>query len=199
MTLALLLLQVAAGAQLLQLFEAMGMFIRSDSFEVALPLPPHPHATFPLHPASHPPDRATAPAVAYTSPSFLFPRSPQAHALPHLKRIARELKQRHPEVPLMVFPRGAAYSLPALQDAGFDVLTLDGSRERRSVREALPGVCLQGDFDPSLLIDSTEEAVRAAVNEMLDELGAEQLIANLREGGWSSCFSTPSKLPVSPL
>ncbi|KAL1526405.1 hypothetical protein AB1Y20_015118 [Prymnesium parvum] len=130
--------QVVAGAQLLQLFEAMGMFITPTSFE--------------------------------------------AHALPYLRRIVSELKQRHPEVPLMVFPRGAAYALPALQEAGFDVLTLDGSRERSSVRELLPNVCLQGDFDPALLVDGTEQSVREAVNEMLDSLGSERLIANLREG-----------------
>ncbi|KAL3893436.1 MAG: hypothetical protein SGPRY_014237 [Prymnesium sp.] len=128
---------VEAGAQLLQLFEAMGMFISEASFE--------------------------------------------EHALPHLLRIARELKARHPEVPLMVFPRGAAYSLPSLREA-FDVLTLDGSIPRSSVRSLLPEVCLQGDFDPSLLVDGTEESVRQAVNQMLDELGADQLIANLREG-----------------
>jgi len=130
--------QVEAGAQLLQLFEAMGMFISPESFD--------------------------------------------AHALPYLKRIVTELKARHPDVPLMVFPRGAAYALPALREAGFDVLTLDGSKERSSVRELLPAVCLQGDFDPSLLIDGTEESVREAVNAMLDALGPEQLIANLREG-----------------
>jgi len=130
--------QVAAGAQLLQLFEAMGMFISPESFE--------------------------------------------AHAMPHLQRIVTELKARHPDVPLMAFPRGAAYALPALREAGFDVLTLDGSKERGEVRDWLPGVCLQGDFDPALLIDGTEESVRAAAEEMLDALGSEGLIANLKEG-----------------
>ena len=63
--------QVEAGAQLLQLFEAMGMFITQGSFE--------------------------------------------EHALPYMKRIVTELKARHPEILIMVFPRGAAYALPALR------------------------------------------------------------------------------------
>jgi uroporphyrinogen-III decarboxylase len=46
-------------------------------------------------------------------------------------------------VPLLVFPRGAAYALPQLQKAGYDVLTLDASANRATVRGELPGACLQ--------------------------------------------------------
>ena len=38
-----------------------------------------------------------------------------AQALPRMERIAATLKQRCPSVPLMVFPRGAPYAIPALQ------------------------------------------------------------------------------------
>lgn len=130
--------QVAAGAQMLQVFEAMGMFI-------------------------------SAPAL-------------ERHAMPQMARIAAEIKARHPEVPLLVFPRGAAYALPQLQAAGYDVLTLDSTADRAAVRSQLPGVCLQGNFDPSLLVDGTPESVTAAANEMLDALGSHRLIANLCEG-----------------
>jgi len=130
--------QVEAGAQLLQVFEAMGAFISPESFET--------------------------------------------QALPYMVRIATEMKARHPEVPLMVFPRGAAYALPALREAGYDVLTLDGTTKRDAVRDLLPDVCVQGDFDPSLLVEGTEESVREAANEMLASLGSKNLIANLCEG-----------------
>lgn len=60
----------------------------------------------------------------------------------------------------MVFPRGAAYALPALREAGYDVLTLDGTIDRSVVRSLLPDVCVQGDFDPALLVDGTVESVR---------------------------------------
>ena len=49
----------------------------------------------------------------------------------------------------------------------------------------LPKVCLQGAFDPALLVrdnGSDEAKVQAAVKEMLDQLGSQKLIANLREG-----------------
>jgi len=130
--------QAKAGAQMLQVFEAMGMFIGPESLE--------------------------------------------KHAMPQMERIVAALKERHPEVPLLVFPRGAAYALPQLQKAGYDVLTLDDTANRATVRSELPGVCLQGNFDPSLLVEGTPATVAAAVDSMLDELGSQKLIANLAEG-----------------
>ena len=130
--------QAEAGAQMLQVFEAMGMFIG--------------------------------------------PASMEQHAMPRMERICAEVKARHPDVPLLVFPRGAAYALPKLREAGYDVLTLDNTADRASVRGELPGVCLQGNFDPSLLVEGTAETVRAAAHEMLDALGSQRLIANLCEG-----------------
>mmetsp|Transcript_45273 Transcript_45273/g.118823 ORF Transcript_45273/g.118823 Transcript_45273/m.118823 type:complete len:379 (-) Transcript_45273:345-1481(-) len=113
---------------------------------------------------------------------FITPGSFEKHALPRMKSIAAQLKERHPDVPLMVFPRGAAYSLKALGESGFDVLTLDATAEWSSVRTDLPPVCLQGAFDPKVLIDGTEAEVVEATNAMLDALGGQKLIANLCEG-----------------
>ena len=95
---------------------------------------------------------------------FIGPESMEKHAMPQMERIAATLKQRHPEVPLLVFPRGAAYALPQLQKAGYDVLTLDATADRATVRSQLPGVCLQGNFDPALLVEGTPASVTAAVN-----------------------------------
>jgi len=116
---------------------------------------------------------------------FITPSSFEKVAQPRMAAIAQELKARYPDVPLMVFPRGAAYALPALGESGFDVLTLDASADWSTVRSELPPVCLQGAFDPALLIRETgsdEEQVAAAVDEMLTALGPQKLIANLREG-----------------
>jgi uroporphyrinogen decarboxylase len=112
----------------------------------------------------------------------------RVHALPRMRAIAAELKKRHPEVPLMVFPRGAAYTLARLGEdglrgeAGFDVLTLDASASWDHIRTEVPPKCLQGAFDPSLLVDGTEAEVVAAAHEMLRRLGDQGLIANLSEG-----------------
>ena len=63
--------QVDAGADMMQIFEAMGEFISKESF-------------------------------------YKF-------AMPCMKKIADELRRRHPNTPLLVFPRGATYSLADLQ------------------------------------------------------------------------------------
>ena len=116
---------------------------------------------------------------------FITQPSMEAAALPRMSNICKALKERHPDVPLMVFPRGASYALPALGECGFDVLTLDNTADLSTVRAELPPACLQGAFDPALLVKangSDEAKVRAEVQIMLKQLGSQNLIANLREG-----------------
>ena len=116
---------------------------------------------------------------------FITQPSMEAAALPRMENICKALKERHPDVPLMVFPRGASYALPALGECGFDVLTLDNTADLSTVRTDLPPRCLQGAFDPALLVKangSDEAKVRAETEAMLKQLGSQKLIANLREG-----------------
>ena len=40
------------------------------------------------------------------------------------------------------------------------MLTLDNTAELETVRQSLPPVCLQGAFDPSLLVSGTADEVR---------------------------------------
>lgn len=142
--------QVEAGADMLQLFEAMGEHISEPAF-------------------------------------YEF-------AMPCMDQIARELKRRHPDVPLLGFARDAMYSLGDLQDAGFDVLTLDLSADPARVREELRAraagqdrraAALQGNFDPKLLWKEggkSKGEIEAAVVAMIDAFGPTDLIANLGEG-----------------
>ncbi len=169
--------QIDAGADIIQVFEAMGDFINPEHFH-----------TF---------------------------------ALPCLARIASELKRKYPEIPLMVFPKGASYSLEALQTAGYDVVTLDTQVDRSTIRSRLQaewtrqqeltkqvghngihsteqecdsldktsGACIQGNFDVKLLRKGTADRpglsvadIQHATKDMLCALGPQRLIANLGEG-----------------
>ena len=146
--------QVENGADMLQVFEAMGMFIDEDLF-------------------------------------FEW-------AMPCLERIASELKIRHPDIPLLAFPRGASYALVSCQEAGFDVVTLDTQAPRQETRQLLQESfdkgysrnpmmnrvsSVQGNLDVKYLQPGTSiEELKEQVNKMLNEFGPQNLIANLGEG-----------------
>lgn len=146
--------QVDNGADMLQVFEAMGMFIDEDLFH--------------------------------------------EWAMPCMDRIASELKIRHPDIPLMAFPRGASYALVDCQEAGYDVVTLDTQAPRKETRQILQDSfnkgsannpmmnrpsSVQGNLDVKYLQPgTTAEELRDQVNKMLDDFGPQGLIANLGEG-----------------
>lgn len=135
--------QADAGADLLQVFEAMGEYINESDF-------------------------------------FVW-------ALPRLSRIASTLKARHPDVPLMVFPRGVCTPrvLRALEKCGYDVVSIDTKTDRVAARSDL-SCSLQGNMEVSLLagddVTNSPAKIKAEVQKMLRELGPQKLIANLGEG-----------------
>ena len=113
---------------------------------------------------------------------------------PCLEEIAVELKRRHPDVPLMVFARGACYANERLSHLPYDVITIDGSVQRSEARSTVSDRAgLQGNYDPKELIPNdndddddtkkkTVDTVRESVVSMLNELGCQRLVANLGEG-----------------
>ena len=58
-------------------------------------------------------------------------------ALPCMERILKEIKQRHPTIPIMIFARGANYALESLQNIGYDVITLDTNINRQNIHNRL--------------------------------------------------------------
>lgn len=117
-------------------------------------------------------------------------------ALPCMQRIASELRQRHPDVPLFVFPRGSPYALVNLQQCGYDIVTLGTKDSRTNARKLLKDAQataptargkpagVQGNLDVMLLRsdESSVEKVQEATRTMLTELGPQNMIANLGEG-----------------
>jgi len=115
----------------------------------------------------------------------------QEFAMPCMKRIAAELRARHPTIPLLNFPRDAMYGLSACQEAGYDVVTLDLSADPAAVRAQLKAEAegrnqvparLQGNFDPQLLVDGSLSQITDETQKMLEAFGPQGLIANLGSG-----------------
>ncbi len=113
---------------------------------------------------------------------LLSPAVFQAFALPYLNRIAFYLQENHPEVPRIVFAKGAHYALPALAATDFDVIGLDWTMDPRKARRLVGAqAALQGNLDPSTLYAAPEQ-IHDAVHEMLDAFGPVGHIANLGHG-----------------
>jgi uroporphyrinogen decarboxylase len=104
-------------------------------------------------------------------------------SLAPIEAIVARLRARHPDVPIIVFPRGAgaAYKSFAENLRGC-ALGLDTSVPLSFAREELqPLVVVQGNLDPVLLV-SGGAPMDAAVERILERLGPQRLVFNLGHG-----------------
>lgn len=113
---------------------------------------------------------------------LLGPVTFDTFALPYLRQIAEKVQRAHPEVPRIVFAKGAHYALPALVDSSYDVISLDWSMSPRAAVRATSGKkALQGNLDPCALY-APPDAIRREVRRMLTAFGPRGHIANLGHG-----------------
>ena len=103
------------------------------------------------------------------------------------RRIAVALKERHPSVPLIFFPRGAGMLLAAFAEIG-DGIGLDTSADPDWAANSVQNIAaVQGNLDPALLVVGGE-AMEQAAGEILSALRQGPHIFNLGHG----------VLPVTP-
>ena len=107
----------------------------------------------------------------------------QRWALGPTREVVRRVKATHPEVPVIVFPRGVgAFYRDYAEGAGADALSLDTSVPIDWAAQTLqPHVAVQGNLDPGLLVVGGEPLVRA-VERILGRLGPRRLVFNLGHG-----------------
>ena len=115
--------------------------------------------------------------------SVLPARALERWSLEPIRRIVAGLKERHPDVPVIVFPRavGVGYAVFA-ERCGADALSLDSSLSLDWAREALGSdVVLQGNLDPVALLVGGE-ALQGAAGDILEKLEGRPFIFNLGHG-----------------
>lgn len=113
----------------------------------------------------------------------------QAFSHKYNKRVVAELKQRHPDVPVVVFTKGGGLWLDIQADSEADCLGLDWTmpldRARAILAKSDKPKAIQGNLDPATLYGSPQ-LIRQSVNTMLDEAYAcgqkTGYIANLGHG-----------------
>ncbi len=98
-------------------------------------------------------------------------------------RIVDALHQRHPDVPVIGFPKGAGGKLAAYaRETGVDAVGLDETVDPVWANRELPqGLPVQGNLDPLVLIGGGD-ALGAAVAHILDALCERPHIFNLGHG-----------------
>jgi len=98
-------------------------------------------------------------------------------------RICREIRQKHPQVRIIVFPRGAS-SLAAgfAAESAIDAIGLDTASDLEWSAEAIQKTkATQGNLDPLALL-AGGEALEKQVLHILERLGSGRHIFNLGHG-----------------
>jgi uroporphyrinogen decarboxylase len=98
-------------------------------------------------------------------------------------RLVARLRDRHPDVPIIGFPKGAGGKLPAYaRETGVTAVGLDETVDPVWAASALPdGLPVQGNLDPLALI-AGGAPLADAVRRILDALSARPHIFNLGHG-----------------
>jgi uroporphyrinogen decarboxylase len=98
-------------------------------------------------------------------------------------RIVAELRERHPRVPVIGFPKGAGGKLKAYaRETGIAALGLDETVDPNWAAKELPSrLPVQGNLDPLALI-AGGEALHAAIRRILDAFAERPHIFNLGHG-----------------
>ena len=98
-------------------------------------------------------------------------------------RIVAALKERHPDVPVIGFPKGAGAKLAAYaRETGVDAIGLDETVDPDWAADILPpGLPVQGNLDPLALL-AGGAALEIAVGRILSSLAGRPHIFNLGHG-----------------
>jgi uroporphyrinogen decarboxylase len=98
-------------------------------------------------------------------------------------RLVTELKRRHPDVPVIGFPKGAGGKLAAYaRETGVDAIGLDETVDPAWAAAALPEeLPVQGNLDPLALI-AGGNALKSATRRILDAFANRPHIFNLGHG-----------------
>ena len=98
-------------------------------------------------------------------------------------RIVEALRSRHPDVPIIGFPRGAGErSVEYAKSTGVNAIAIDQSMKAEWARDNLQQICaVQGNLNPSLMVGDGS-GLEAAIEHLLNCLGDGPYIFNLGHG-----------------
>jgi uroporphyrinogen decarboxylase len=98
------------------------------------------------------------------------------------KTMVAKLKAKHPDVPIIAFPRGAGQQAARfVRETGVDGVSCDTSMPLEAMAELAKITCVQGNLDPLLLV-AGGEAMDARVDALKQAMAGKPYIFNLGHG-----------------
>jgi uroporphyrinogen decarboxylase len=89
----------------------------------------------------------------------------------YLPEIVKQIKARHPNIPVILFTKGGGLWLESMAETGCDALGIDWTCDLQSARARVGHqVALQGNLHPSVLL-TNEHCIRQQVSEVLASFG----------------------------
>ncbi|BAZ52201.1 uroporphyrinogen decarboxylase [Nostoc sp. NIES-4103] len=112
----------------------------------------------------------------------LSPQDYDVFALPYQQRVFQQVKQTHPDTPLILLVSGSAGVLERMAQSGADVVTVDWTVDMADARARLgKHVKVQGNLDPGVLFGS-KQFIRDRILDTVRKAGNWGHILNLGHG-----------------
>jgi uroporphyrinogen decarboxylase len=112
----------------------------------------------------------------------LSPQDYDTFALPYQQRVFQQVKQTHPDTPLILLVSGSAGVLERMAQSGADIVTVDWSVDMAEARARLgKHIKVQGNLDPGVLFGS-KEFIRDRILDTVRKAGNWGHILNLGHG-----------------
>jgi len=112
----------------------------------------------------------------------LSPMDYRTFALPYQQQVVQQVKQTHPDTPLILYISGSAGIFDLMGDSGVDIVSVDWTVDMAEARRRLgPGIGVQGNVDPAVLFGS-KELIRDRILDTIKKAGNRGHILNLGHG-----------------
>ncbi|MGB3654317.1 MAG: uroporphyrinogen decarboxylase [Rivularia sp. (in: cyanobacteria)] len=112
----------------------------------------------------------------------LSPQDYEIFALPYQKRVFEQVKQTHPDTPLILLVSGSAGLLERMSQSGADIVNVDWTVDMADARRRLgKEMKVQGNLDPGVLFGS-KEFIRDRIHDTVRKAGNWGHILNLGHG-----------------
>lgn len=112
----------------------------------------------------------------------LSPQDYDTFALPYQQQVIKQVKETHPDTPLILYISGSAGVLERMGKAGVDIISVDWTVDMLDAKRRLGAdFKVQGNMDPGVLFGS-QELIASRIHDTVSKAGNRGHILNLGHG-----------------